>query len=1237
MSNANQSVNITGSFTGQQAFSNFQAGMGANVSAVGKFATAISGAATVTNSFNTTMTATNGKIAVTVGQLQGSLATLSNAITSLSAAFHGNINIANSFNQTIHDTGNNVKITNGLIQAMAEKTNSFVLSWQSIGRLIHSQLIARYIQMTASGIDTAVMSAAEFNRQISLIRTISQDTNQTQADWRDTIRTLSDEMGSPIMETAVGTFDAISNQVARGAAATRFMAEAMQFARTTAATTAEGVNLLSSVINSYGVSAEEAGKLSAGLFSMIELGRVKVSEISNSFGPLAVSAKLLGVELNEVYASMAILTSQGTRSSVAITNISNVMQKLIKPTEGMKELFKEWKVSSGEAAIATFGFSGVIERLAREAERGGLSRLGEIASDLRAIRGTAGLTGGNVLGDFTTVKNMIDQSTEKYETAKKLMAESSGTQFQVELNKIKNILTVDLGQAALDFFVKFSKQIGGISTITRDFANALLTMGTSIIAVTAPAIQLLKFFDGWGLRLSSLLIIVGTSITALRFYSSTINALKTQKDALTAATAANAAAMTVWQKTLIQVNPWIAGISLAVTVLAGLYSLLALSETNAAQASVEAEAKRKAAIEESHKKAIAVIQQRQEAEKKALSEQLRQTNLYISTVLGAWDAVMEKQLTAKKDMEKDVEALEKILEKMNRDVQESVINQTRDTLRMGLNLAADNVVGQIQAVQSAAIKLRFEVEGALFNNKFEFARKLFEEFETQINAAQERIDKALQKSMDNQKETLRKFEERKFNLSLEAMSPTDAKVAMEKRIQDLIAAAKANPLDVDAAKGLTEAQRLAERLTDKQKDSNKKKGTKTPLDLTQEQNVVTAMNDLEKARQAALQNQQTSLDAEKAKMNEQILRDTLQEQLDLRKGQLDTVKKMLEYQTSLREAEKTVIEDLHKQENDHKAAVTDVMVGAGGLLSAQKKLGNPGYVPGTRLTVHFADNQKREQQLKTMLEGFRTGSVTASSLQGWSSMQSMNLMQSLINTKGLSADQTDNIKKAIEEYDALTIKLEKLQAEEKKLTNAKGQAETVKQNLGAIQKALSEAKKEWPEIYKDITEQAAKPLETVGDRLLRLHNETLKMSQKFFPEAPLKPLNLEGLPGAANIQIGPAVGVGAGAGFQAVGPFGQGAAAPGFASGGLVDGPNGFDSIHARLTRKEFVTPANMTARYYPVLQSIREGSYPVHNYGNRTYSMTFNVKGSENPNNTVRHIGKALKRAIQRGQINLG
>jgi TP901 family phage tail tape measure protein len=358
-----------------------------------------------------------------------------------------------------------------------EDSERVFISLAGVLRMLEAQILKRIFSMLENEIMGAISAAQQFSLQIAEIQTISQKSQLSTEGWARGITELSNMSGRSQTDVAEGVYQTISNQVAKGTEAFKFMETALGFAQASASSATDSVNLLSGALQSFQLPATEAERVSAILFKTIELGRVRAKDMADTFGRVGTFAQDAGVKLEEVSAAIALLTNRGIRFNDASTLVQNILLKLVKPTEEMKKLFAEWGVSSGTAAIATFGFSGVLQRLDTEAQKG-TERLGDLLGQIRAIRGAVGLT-GNAFGDYQKYLAEITGGQGEYDQAKKIVAESPGQRAQKELTQLRNFFEQDFGGPFLRGLLVISDAMGGLVNIVKVLVTSieLLAMG----------------------------------------------------------------------------------------------------------------------------------------------------------------------------------------------------------------------------------------------------------------------------------------------------------------------------------------------------------------------------------------------------------------------------------------------------------------------------------------------------------------------------------------------------------------------------------------------------------------------------------------------------------------------------------------------------------------------------------------------------------------------------------------
>ena len=456
-------------------------------------------------------------------------------------------------------------------------------------RVAIGTLIARGIGQLIQGFSEAAGTARELSKRIAEVQTVSLEykngaleSARAVADWRLEVFALSRNMGIPVLETTEALYNALSNQVVEAGNATNFMAQEMKLAITTVSTLDEAVNVTSTVINAFNKDVSETARINAILFKAVDVGRFRLSELGSQFGRVSVLSNELGISFEEQAGAIALLTRLGLEADVAQTLLTNVQLKLVKPTETMTELFTEWGVTSGQAAIQTFGFTGVIRKLAEQAQNSAdpMSELGEIFQDLRAITGAQGL-----VSNFDKLEEAISDvtnSTEAFNKAFDLSLDAMGRKADIELEKLRQQMVTQFGEPFIRTLLAVAEFAGGA-----DIAVSRLIRTISIVA---------NVYLGYRTSL-----ILTNSALALH------SRFTTQA---TAATVANTAAVNANRAGLLAMSAAQAGATLGLTAIITLLGQMAVeSQVAAAEFEASLSVLRSNLLEES-RKALEKLQQK---------------------------------------------------------------------------------------------------------------------------------------------------------------------------------------------------------------------------------------------------------------------------------------------------------------------------------------------------------------------------------------------------------------------------------------------------------------------------------------------------------------------------------------------------------------------------------------------------------------------------------------------------
>jgi len=360
-----------------------------------------------------------------------------------------------------------------------------LFSWRSVMRLFVGQFITRALHRMASAFRQSVADAAKFQIRIGELQTISRDSRLEFDRWTDAVRNLSEEFDRTPTDVAEGMYQMLSNQIAEGEMAVLGMDHALKLAVATVSTTEQAVQGLTGALNSYGAGVEEASRYTDIFMTMVEEGRIRMGDLANVMGRVNMPAHQLGLTFEETAAQGIVLTRQGIKFNEAMTYQRQIMLKLLKPSEAMKGLFEKWGVASGEVAIQTWGFMGVLEKLRNEVNQhpDAFAELAKYFSRVRAVVGAGGLINNFELLNEAMVK--LKSNTGAVAEAHETISQTAGYIFQKELQKIQAAILLDIGEPVMEMIVGIGEAFGGLSVPITTVINSLGFLTGAVVTLGA--------------------------------------------------------------------------------------------------------------------------------------------------------------------------------------------------------------------------------------------------------------------------------------------------------------------------------------------------------------------------------------------------------------------------------------------------------------------------------------------------------------------------------------------------------------------------------------------------------------------------------------------------------------------------------------------------------------------------------------------------------------------------------
>ena len=364
---------------------------------------------------------------------------------------------------------------------MTRTGQSFSLGFNLIGRIVIGGAIHRGFFAITSALRQSITAAKDFSIAIAEIETLSQRNKLTTKEWSDAVFTLSEEFNRTAQDVAEGVYQTLSNQVAQGAEAFLFMRTALNLSLATISTAEEAVNALTGVINAFGLETREAGRIASQFFTIVELGRVRLGELSNTMGRVNAIGAQLGVSFAEIGAFIDVATIGGIRANESLTQLRNVFLKLLRPTEALRKRLKSLGFESGAALIEARGFVGVFDLLNKIIREEGITVITELFGRIRAITGAL-QAGGDGAAQFRKDLEKLNSELNFSAEAADIVRNSFGDRFERQLQQASNFFSQEFGRKFIEAFVQIVDAVGGARRALQIFFQ-LLGSGAIIGAV----------------------------------------------------------------------------------------------------------------------------------------------------------------------------------------------------------------------------------------------------------------------------------------------------------------------------------------------------------------------------------------------------------------------------------------------------------------------------------------------------------------------------------------------------------------------------------------------------------------------------------------------------------------------------------------------------------------------------------------------------------------------------------
>ena len=188
----------------------------------------------------------------------------------------------------------------------------------------------------------ATREAGNFQQGILEISTLLGDVSNNELKQMSRgLASMSINFGQTLDALQTAQYDAISAGFTDIAESQVLLASASKLAVGGVSDVATTTDLLTGILNSYGAETITAQQASDSLFATVKLGKTTITELGSSLGRAIPFAQSAGLSIDQVGASLALMTTKNINTAESVTALSGLFRTLSMPTEGARKAMEK--------------------------------------------------------------------------------------------------------------------------------------------------------------------------------------------------------------------------------------------------------------------------------------------------------------------------------------------------------------------------------------------------------------------------------------------------------------------------------------------------------------------------------------------------------------------------------------------------------------------------------------------------------------------------------------------------------------------------------------------------------------------------------------------------------------------------------------------------------------------------------------------------------------------------------
>jgi len=292
-------------------------------------------------------------------------------------------------------------------------------------RFVGLQAAVGYAQkafhMLSDFIGTGIERFREFQVRIAEVSTIMGENYNQIYRLASGVEHLSVMYGQTTSDVSKGLYDVMSAAFS-AEDSMRLLNTAVKASIGGLSTVRESVDIFTTVLNSYGMSASQAAGVSDILFQSVVRGKFQFKDLEASLGYVVPIAAQAGIAFKELMAALSTATRHGLHLDMASRGLALAIQNIINPTEQAKTAADKYDISMDALTLRVEGLYGYFKDVNEATKEFGDTIISELIPNMRSMRVAMVLAGDEGLGGFEDdLKKLEDAAGQAEQALSKMM------------------------------------------------------------------------------------------------------------------------------------------------------------------------------------------------------------------------------------------------------------------------------------------------------------------------------------------------------------------------------------------------------------------------------------------------------------------------------------------------------------------------------------------------------------------------------------------------------------------------------------------------------------------------------------------------------------------------------------------------------------------------------------------------------------------------------------------------